>query len=714
MYKIYCIAILTCLGLSTQAQKNYTLEDVYRKGIFRPASVAAFESSADGKSYREVEHKGADYEIVEKSFEGKSDEITVFNSADFDLPAIDHHAFSSSEDILLLYTDPKPIYRHSATYEMHIYDRKAKAMIPFIEKQILHTQLSPDDKKISYIDSNNLYLYDIAKGSTLPITTDGRQNAIINGNCDWVYEEEFGFTQAYKWSPNSKHIAFYRFDESEVQTFTMQYYEDLYPRNYTFKYPKAGEDNSKLSLWLYDVDADTKKEIKLPIAEEYYVPRIFWSAQNELLILTLNRLQNHLQYFLYSPQTGQVRKIYDETDKAYVEVGMEPLFLQNGSIILASEKSGYNHLYLLDPRSTKTTALTQGNWEVQSIEGLDPDEKMVFFTGTKDSPHETHGYSVALSSKSIQAITPEPGNHSLSFSASMDYFLDEYSTTTQAPQYVLKNGQGTVISVLEDNADFKKTYDSYANSTPDFEPIKLSSGEITAMIYKPVDFDPKRKYPVLIYQYSGPGSQQVKNQFFMPSHFLHQVLIQQGYILVIADPRGTGAQGAAYKKQTYRQLGKYESDDLIDLAKKLQTYNYIDPDRIGIWGWSYGGYMSSICIMKGADVFSTAVAVAPVTNWRFYDNIYTERYMGLPQDNAEGYDDNSPTTMVSQLEGNLLLVHGLADDNVHFQNSAVLIDKLIAADKKFDSEIYPNQAHGMGSGRYHLYNRIIEYITTNL
>ncbi len=705
---------LTLCTLTSYTQKNYSLEDVYKKGIFQPKRIAQFHSTLDGQHYTEAQSINGDYSILKKSFSDESYSSTLFSSDDVQVDGIDHHAFSGSENIILLFSDPDPIYRHSTRYRTHLYDIKKSALIESPEKQVLHPDLSPDEKKLCYIDNNNMYLLDLSTSSTKPITTDGKTNQIINGNCDWVYEEEFGFTQAYQWSPSSKYIAYYKFDESEVSTFTMQYYEDLYPRNYTYKYPKAGEDNSVLSLWLYDVTSEKQSQISLPISSEYYIPRIYWTPQNELLILTLNRLQNHLQYWVYTPSSGKIRNIYSEKDKRYVEVGNPPLFLDNNTLLICSEKSGYNHLYSLDLASGNLKQLTQGSWEIRESLGAGKDGKYAYFTATKDGINENHCYQLNLKNKKIKKITQEAGYHTVSFSQSMDYFLDEYSNTSTPPQYILKTNNGNTVRYLEDNIAFGTTYKQYSNTTPHLIKIPLSSGSINGLILKPLDFDPEKKYPVLMYQYSGPGSQQVKNSFYTPNHYLHQILTQKGYVVVIADGRGTGAQGAEYKKQTYEQLGKLESDDQIAVAQWLQKQKYVDSERIGIWGWSYGGYMSSICIMKGADIFKTAIAVAPVTNWRFYDNIYTERYMGLPKDNPQGYDLNSPTSMVEKLKGNYLIVHGLADDNVHFQNSAALIDKLISADKQFDSEIYPNQAHGMGTGRYHLYNRIIDYISQHL
>ncbi len=716
MKKIPLVFWILLSSFFIHAQKKYTLEDVYRKGIFAPQSVAGFKSTQDGQHYTKshLNSSGEINQISKHSFTDPQFEEILMTTTNIDIGEIDHYELSPKEDMIILYTEPDHIYRHSTAYRIYLFDIQNQKLLKSPEDKILHAELSPDEKSLCFVRDQNLYLYDLSTQEEIAITQDGEKNKIINGNCDWVYEEEFGFTQAYQWSPTSRYIAYYRFDESEVKEVTIQYFRELYPENYTFKYPKAGDDNSKISLWLYDTQNQQKKEISIPIKKEYYIPRIYWSPNEWLLVMTLNRLQNHKKIFKYIPQNNAINQIYTEQDDRYVEVGIEPLYIEKDQMVMCSEKDGYNHIYCISLNDGKEKQLTKGAWEVRQVKGISKDKKYIYFTSTKDGVLNNHCYKLKIKNRKIQKITNESGWHDVSFSTSMDYFLDEYSDTSTPPTFILKKNDGSTIRTLEDNQLFLANYKSYTNSTPQLTQIPASGELLNAAIYKPTDFDPSNKYPVLMYQYSGPGSQLVKNTFFMSNHFLHQILLQRGYIIVIADGRGTGARGTEFKKQTYRQLGKLESDDQIEVAKWLQKQRFIDPSRIGIWGWSYGGYMSSICIMKGAYIFSTAIAVAPVTNWRFYDNIYTERYMGLPQDNSDGYDDNSPTTMTHLLKGNFLIVHGLADDNVHFQNTAILIDQMIKANKKFDSEIYPNQAHGMGSGRYHLFERIIDYTTTNL
>ncbi len=711
----FVLAILLLLVLGASAQKKtYTLQDVFKEHIFSPDYVNEFNSTPDGKFYTESVVDMVSYKVVKYSFSDPSFSDTLFDGLRFEMNKISSYSLSEDQQRLLLFSDPQKIYRHSSLYTVHLYDISSQTLSQIGDQRILHATLSPDNKYVSYVRENNLFLYDLRTQKEIALTTDGQKNKIINGNCDWVYEEEFGFTQAYQWSENARFIAYYKFDESEVRDFTMQYFRDLYPENYTFRYPKAGEDNSKVSLWVFDTENQKTTQVKLPSEEETYIPRIFWNHANQLAIMTLNRLQNHKQIRLLDPLAMKSKTIYDEKSDTYIEVGNDLIFLKDNSFLICSDQKGYEHIYHVAADGRNKRMLTSGNWDVRDVYGLSSDDQYVYYSAGKDSPSENKIYRKSLKNKQDHCLTPEEGWHYASFSSSMDFFLDEYSDIHRPSKYVLKDGQGKAVRELLNNDEFLKKYKQYAQGSTEFLQMKLSSGTCNAILMKPEDFDPNKKYPVLFYQYSGPGSQQVKNSFFLGNHYLHKVLLQKGYLVFIMDPRGTGGRGRDFKKQTYRQLGKYESDDLIEAAKNLAKEDFVDEKRIGIWGWSYGGYMSSICIMKGSEIFSTAIAVAPVTNWRYYDNIYTERYMGLPQDNADGYDDNSPSSMVSGLEGNFLIVHGLADDNVHFQNTAMLVDALIRADKKFDSEIYPNQAHGMGYGRYHLYQRILHFVEENL
>lgn len=708
------VAILFFSFLGAYAQKpKYSLEDVYQKGLFHPKSVSGFMSTSDGIYYTKQSNEGG-YKIVKKSLEDADFSQTLFEANAHNLEKIRSYTLTPDQKFIILYTDGIQIYRHSSAYYIYLYDISNSKLTPIGSERVLHATLSPDNSKMCYVRDNNIYIYDIQSQKETAVTSDGKANHIINGNCDWVYEEEFGFTQAYQWSESSQYIAYYKFDESDVRQYTLQYYEDLYPRNYVYKYPKAGEDNSKVSLWLYDISQGSTSPIDLDTKEETYIPRIYWNHADHLLLVTLNRLQNQKKILDFDAAANKLNMIYEEQDKRYVEVGSDLLFLEDNSFLMTSEKDGFNHIYCVDPKGNKTKQITKGDWDIRDVYGLGADQKELYYSSTEAGAMENHIYKVELKSRKIQDLTPTAGWHDAQFTSGMKYFLDIHSTLSTIPQYILKNNSGKTIRILEDNSVFKSEYDKYDHSTPTSMKVKINGNELNALMWKPTDFDPKKKYPVLMYQYSGPGSQTVHNQFFHSNHYLHQVMIQKGYILFIVDGRGTGGRGAEFKKQTYRQLGKLESEDQIAAGKWLQKLPYVDPDRIGIWGWSYGGYMSSICIMKGADVFKTAVAVAPVTNWRYYDNIYTERYMGLPADNGAGYDENSPTSMVNKLEGNFLIIHGLADDNVHFQNTSMLVDAMIQANKKFDSEFYPNQAHGLGAGRIHAYEKILAYILENL
>jgi dipeptidyl-peptidase-4 len=564
-----------------------------------------------------------------------------------------------------------------------------------------------------------LYVYDIIKNTTTPITQDGVTNHIINGNCDWVYEEEFSFSKAYEWSPDGEWIAFYKFDESNVKEFTMQYYKEgnNYPDNYTFKYPKAGEDNSVVNIYTYHIASKTTQKMDVGSETDQYIPRIKWASEQDLCIFRMNRHQNHLELLYAHPQSGQTKQVYEEHNAYYIDIHDNIYFLQKGKkIVLTSEKEGYNHLYMHDVVSKKTKAITTGAWDIDNLVSVDEKQSKAYFTAGITSPLERQFYAVNLQGGRLQKIISETGWNTVSASGSK-YFLVKHQSTQKVPTFRLLNTKGKTVRLLEQNETLQQNMSTLQLGKLHFLTIPNDVGDLlhTYMITPP-NFDSTRQYPVLMYQYSGPGSQQVGNKFQLDSYMWHQFLAQRGYIIVVADGTGTGGRGETFKKKTYLQLGKLESDDQIAVAQHLGKLSFVDANRIGIWGWSYGGFMSSTCLFKAPKVFKAAIAVAPVTNWRFYDNIYTERYMRTPQENPEGYDHNAPEKLAKNLEGNFLLIHGLADDNVHFQNAAALTNQLIKHNKQFRSEYYPNGNHGIGGGktRLQLYQRMTDFVLESL
>jgi dipeptidyl-peptidase-4 len=588
--------------------------------------------------------------------------------------------------------------------------------------KVLHPTFSPDGSKVAFVKDNNLYYKDLVSGKTVAVTADGRRNKIINGNCDWVYEEEFEFTRAYQWSPDSRYIAFYRFDETAVAQYTMTVYDNLYPTPYQYKYPKAGEQNSVVDIRLYNLASGKIANPALWNEDgtaDFYIPRIKWSNDpGQLCIYKLNRRQNELSLFLADAATAKLKPIYNERNKAYIEINDNLQFLTDGrSFLFNSERDGWNHLYIYDWLTQRLTLLTPGNYDVDNLVGVDVDRNTVYYTSAETSPLERNLYAVDFRGKNKRRLTSEKGTHAITSIEGNRYFLDRYSALNAPPVYTLRDAGGRIVRTLEDNAGLRRKMGEYKLGKMELIRVEGAGGiKLNAWRILPPDFDASKKYPVLLYQYSGPGSQEAADRFPVRDYFWHQMLAQKGYIVVCADGTGTGFRGEAFKKKTYLQLGKYESRDQIAVAKYLGALPYVDKSRIGIWGWSYGGFMSSTCIMKGADVFKMAIAVAPVTNWRYYDNIYTERYMRKPEENKDGYDNNAPETMASRLKGKFLLVHGTGDDNVHFQNSVMLVNNLIREGKDFDSEYYPNRAHGISGGRtrLHLYRRLTNFILENL
>ena len=717
------LLLLAVLAQGQTGGKNITLEDLWKDYTFRVKSVPGFNALKDGLRYTQAEQDAGD--IVIRTYElatGQKLETIFRNSqqkAGNTIIQPEDYAFSADEEKMLLFTESQNIYRRSVLHRVYLYDLKTKGVQPLDTAKVLHAQFSPDGSKVAFVKDNNLYYRDLSTGRTIQVTTDGRRNEVINGNCDWVYEEEFEFTQAYQWSPDGAHIAYYRFDERSVPEYTMTIYDSLYPTPYKYKYPKAGEPNSRVEIHIYDVRTGQQTEASLPGERaDYYIPRIHWTADaNALCILKMNRHQDEMDYFSVNASTGLAEKLFTEKEDQYIEIGDNLYFPKAGDAILfSSERNGWNHLYRYNKKSQKITDLSPGKFDVEALSYVDEVAGKVYYTAAKASPLERKLYAVDINGHNEKLLTPEDGMHSITPCQGGHFFLDKYSTLTTPPVYYLRDDKGKIVRTLEDNGVLKAVMAKYDLGAIRFMNVQGTDASLHAYIITPPNFDSTKKYPVLMYQYSGPNSQQVADKFPVDNYFFHQMLAEKGYIIVTADGTGTGFRGEAFRKKTYLELGKYESDDQIAVAKYLGTLPYVDKARIGIWGWSYGGFMASTCIFKGADVFKMAVAVAPVTNWRYYDNVYTERYMRTPAENPNGYDDNAPEKMASKLKGKFLLVHGTGDDNVHVQNSMSLINNLIKANKEYDSEFYPNRAHGISGGntRLHLFRRITDYILTNL
>ncbi|MDI9872041.1 S9 family peptidase [Flectobacillus roseus] len=713
-------------SLSVVAQKkNVSLDEVWSKFAFSQKQVRSINWMKDGSFYsalengRIVKHQVTDGAAVETLFdEGVSVEnlgqkITI---ADYTL--------SSNEQKILIETDPEQIYRRSSRAENFVYDIKTKKLVKLSAggKQSFAT-FSPDGTKIAFVRQNNLFMVDLNTMAERQITTDGKWNNIINGMCDWVYEEEFSFAKAFFWSPDSRKIAFYTFDESKVPEYNMQMWGKLYPTDYRYKYPKAGEPNSAVSISVYNL-VDTKT-VKMDLGKEtdLYIPRIRWTINtNVLSISRLNRYQNKMELIHADAFTGRTTTILIEESRTYVDVenfGDDLTYLADGkSFIMSSEKDGYKHLYQYDMSGREVRKITSGNWEVDNFYGIDESTNTLYFTSTEIASIERHLYSISLDGKVKKKLSAERGMNSANFSPDFKYFILNNSASNSPLKVSLYRSANTqLIKVLEDNADLRARLTGYNISPKEFTVIKTADGvELNSWMIKPTNFDPNKKYPLLMFVYGGPGSQQVLNQYDGANFYWYQILAQKGYIVACVDNRGTGGRGSEFKKCTYLNLGKLEVHDQIEAAKYFGKLPFIDAARIGIQGWSYGGFMASNCLFQGADVFKAAIAVAPVTNWRYYDTVYTERFLRTPQENPSGYDDNSPVTHAKNLKGNFLLVHGTGDDNVHFQNAVALEDALIKNNKQFQSFYYPNKNHGISGGntRLHLYTMMTNFLEKNL
>ncbi|PWB24904.1 S9 family peptidase [Flavobacterium sp. HTF] len=715
--------ILLLLVTTVFGQQKITVENIY-SGTFRAKGMDELQSLKNTDQYTvlNVDQANRSMQIDLYDFATLKKVANLIDTKNHAALAdgIDSYTFDASEKKILIACNSAKIFRHSFTADYFLYDIASKSLTKLFDFQIQEPTFSPDGTKIAYAKENNLYVYDVASKKSTPVTTDGKKNSVINGITDWVYEEEFAFVRAFDWSKDSKKLAYIRFDESQVPEFSMSIFKkDLYPTIETFKYPKAGEKNSVVSLHIYDAGANATKKVDLGNYNDFYIARMQWTNDNNTLSAqVLNRHQDNLDLLFVDGTTATAKVVLNEKDKAYVDVTDNLTFLKDNSFIWTSEKDGFNHIYVYDKSGKLKNQVTKGNWEVTSYYGFDEKSKTIFYQSTENGSINRAVYRISLDGKNKTALANKVGTSAATFSPNFQYFITTFSSNLQPTTYTLNEAKtGKEIQVIENNQALSDKLKGYNLPSKEFFVLKTAKGnELNAWILKPKDFDPSKKYPVFMYQYSGPGSQQVNNDWNNTDDYWFLSLTQQGYIVACVDGRGTGYKGADFKKVTQKELGKYEVEDQIDAAKVIGSYPYVDASRIGIFGWSYGGFMASNCIFQGNDVFKMAIAVAPVTNWRFYDSVYTERYMQTPQENGSGYDQNSPINHVDKLKGKFLLIHGSGDDNVHVQNSMQMMEALIQANKQFDSQIYPDKDHGIygGKTRIQLYNKMTNFIKQNL
>ena len=717
------LSILFFICISAVAQQKITVEDIYT-GVFRAKGMDELQSLKNTNQYTVLnfDRPSRTMQIDLYDFATLNKVATLIDTKNHKELAdgIDSYSFNTDEKMILIASNTNQIFRHSFTADYFLYNTVSKELIKLFDFQVQEPTFSPDGKMIAYAKENNLFAYDITTKKSTQITNDGKKNAIINGITDWVYEEEFAFVRAFDWSKDSKKIAYIRFDESQVPEFSMSVFQkELYPKVETFKYPKAGEKNSEVSLHIYDVATGLKKDVNLSNYADFYIARMKWTNDpNVLCAQVLNRHQDNLDLLFIDGTTAASKVALNEKDKAYIDVTDNLTFLKDNSFIWTSEEDGFNHIYLYDKAGKLKNQVTKGNWEVTNYYGFDEKNKTIYYESVENGSFNRDVYRIQLDGKNKVRLSSQTGTNAATFSPNFQFYINKYSSATQATIYSLNESKsGKEVKVIENNEALMTKLKAYNLPAKEFFVLTTEKGQnLNAWMIKPKDFDASKKYPVFMYQYSGPGSQQVNNDWNGADDYWFMMLSQQGYIVACVDGRGTGFKGAEFKKCTQKDLGKLEVEDQIDAEKVFGSYAYVDKTRIGIFGWSYGGFMSSNCLFKGNDVFKMAIAVAPVTNWRFYDSIYTERYLQTPQENAAGYDSNSPINYVDRLKGKFLLIHGSADDNVHVQNSMQMIEALIQANKQFDSQIYPDKNHGIygGKTRIQLYNKMTNFIKDNL
>ena len=719
--KILVLLMMMAASVATSQKKNITLEEIW-SGKFSQQHLQSLQSLNNGVEYVVLDHdpdSGNSSVDVYSYKTGKKTRTLVDTKNLEGLKSFQNFSLSQDESKMLLATDPQPIYRRSSKSIFYIFDINSKKLTKLSDKKIQEPTFSPDNSKIAYVFNNNIYVYDVVENSEKQITKDGKINSIINGVTDWVYEEELGFVKAFEWNNKGDRIAFLRFDESKVPEFSMDIFgSDLYPNHQVFKYPKAGEANSDVSLHMYDVATEATQEIDLGDYSDFYIPRIKWTNKDYILSAqVLNRHQDQLDLIFVNAEDHSTKVVLTEKDEAYVDVTDNLTFLEDNSFIWTSERDGYNHIYLYAENGKLKNQVTKGNWEVTNYYGYDKKSNRLFYQSTENGSVNRDVYSIKTNGKGKKRLTEKTGTNNADFSTDFTYFINAFTNVETPMEYTLhlaKNGK--LVREIKNNDELLELEKPYHFSPKELSTLPVNGNELNMWIIKPSDFDESKKYPLLMFQYSGPGSQSVSNSYFNTNDYWYQLLANQGYIIACVDGRGTGFKGAEFKKVTQNELGKYELEDQIAAAKKLGELDYIDADRIGIWGWSFGGFMASNAILKGNDIFTMAIAVAPVTSWRFYDTIYTERFMTTPQENASGYDENSPINHVDKLKGDFLIVHGGGDDNVHLQNTMRMVEALIQANKQFDWAIYPDKNHGIfgGNTRLHLYTKMTNFIKEHL
>ena len=734
--RIIVWATSLCLMVSVsgmRAGEKLSLKAIM-SGEFRSEVMQAVRPLADGETYGQMSADGKRVESY--SFRTGQQVAVLFDVATArgaKLDQVDDYIMSPDGRRMLIQTQTNPIYRHSFTAVYYIYDIRNNKLEPLSDGGPQQTPVfSPDGNQIAFVRDNNIYLVKLLfDNAESQVTKDGKRNEIINGIPDWVYEEEFSTNSSMVFSADSRQIVWIRYDERDVKQYSMQLFKGLaperkefaaYPGAYTYKYPVPGEANSKVSVWSYDIQSRQTRKIDVPLDDDGYIPRIkATSDPAKIAVFTMNRHQDKLRIYMANPLSTVCQlAIEDQVEKYIKEDILEDVQITDQHILLPSERDGYNHLYLYNLNGQLQRQIITDKYVVKTVYGYDEKTGDTYFAANPNGPMEQQ-VMVAHANGKTEVLTPKSGVNNAIFSQNFKYFINSWSDIHHPVQYTLCQNNGKTLVTLIDNQKLLQKLAGYELGTKAFFSFTTSEGvQLNGWMVKPADFDASKKYPVIMYQYGGPGSQEVLNQWHIGMNnngaILEQYLCQEGYICVCVDNRGTGGRGADFEKCTYLRLGELEARDQVETALWLGQQSYVDKDRIGIWGWSYGGWNTLMSMSEGRPVFCAGVAIAPPTNWRFYDTIYTERYMRTPQENQQGYDDVNPIARAAQLHGALLICHGLADDNVHYQNSAEYVEALVQADKDFRQLVYTNRNHGIygGNTRNHLFRQVINHFNMTL
>lgn len=732
MKKLFVLFLTLMCLMNLQAQK-VTLQDV-ANGTYRAQSIQGLKPMLDGEHYTQIskDHK----RIVKYSFRTGKEVEAIFDvtkARNCELKRFDDYIMSPDESLILIQTETQPIYRRSFTAVYYLYNVKNRTLEPLSNNGPQQVPLfSPDSHQIAFVRNNNIYLIKLLFGnSESQVTKDGEYNKVLNGIPDWVYEEEFAFNRAFDFSADSRMIAYIRFDESRVPMYSFQWYKGMapektayatYPGSYDYKYPKSGAVNSKVSVHTFDIKSHVTRKMELPIDSDGYVPRIkFTDDPEKLAIMTLNRHQNRFDLYMANPRSAVCKvAVRDEAEQYIKEQAYSNIAFYPENMVMMSERDGYNHLYLYTIGGNLVKQITKGKFEVKEFLGWDQKANVFYYTSNEESPLRTAVYKIDGKGKKTKLSTRTGTNNAL-FSKNLNYYINTYSSAQTPTLITLNNNKGQEMVTLLDNKELKNKISQLNMPTKEFFTFKTSEGvELNGWMMKPANFNPSKKYPVIMHQYSGPGSQQVLDKWgigsFGDGGMFEAVMCDKGYIMVCVDGRGTGGRGAAFEKCTYLSIGLKEAADQAETAKCLSTLSYVDGSRIGIWGWSYGGYNTLMSMSEGSGAFKAGVAIAAPTDWRFYDTVYTERFMRTPKENGDGYRASSAINHVAALKGKLLLIHGSADDNVHFQNFMEYNEALVQANIQFETQIYTNRNHGISGGntRNHLMNRVVNFFLQNL